>query len=86
MQVIYDKHKYEMVLIKHGIDLEVVKELVVSGNFQVRDNDSFPHSNQKCLLIVINNYPVKVPFRMIDSNTLYIITAFNYRKWKLELL
>ncbi len=67
----------------NGIGFEDVEYAI--RNWDVlwsHENDNPSYKGQEVLIVSINNYPHKVPYNMIDDNTMQFITVYPYRKFK----
>ncbi len=85
MEFIWDEDKNER--IKHrpwgsGIWFEDIEQAIKDGKILQRvANDSPIYGSQRMFIVEVDNYTYKVPFIMINSTTIRLITAYPARKY-----
>jgi len=80
MKIIWDEQKYRALLIERGIDLEEIRDKILSKDFyEIRQSLTRP--NQLVFLMKYKNYTHVVPFILDKDSNIVIKTVFPSRKF-----
>jgi len=66
-----------------GIGFENIEKAIMDNSIIVDDyNDNADYACQKMMIVMVNNYPFKVPYIELGNNTRRLITAYPYKKYR----
>jgi len=66
-----------------GIGFEDIEKAIINNAIVADDfNDNVNYAYQKMMIVMVNNYPFKVPYIELGNNTRKLITAYPYKKYR----
>ena len=79
-KVRFDSDKALVVMEKHGIDMEAVRQEILAGRYATRMvKNQVEHEGQRMFLVLVDGYVLCSPFVEEDDGTFFLKTAFKSR-------
>lgn len=83
-KVLYDPIKNAWLKEERGYCFDDVYAKIINKEYEIKENISSNHKGQRMFLIILDGYPVVVPFAE-DDETIFLKTMFKNRNFKKEL-